>query len=412
MRILIVSSASTPRMKVGAKRFAFIAAHLERRGHEIETIARRIRRHELRDPTLPQPGRTHWIGSIFWHELPGRSLTARVYNRIVIGFLGMPDQEAGWLPPSVIAGRRVCKRFKPDIIIATAPTLTALMIGRLLSKDSGVPLVIDYRDPLTAFDWPDTSRGRLMRSPLRRKLERWVVRSAAAAVFSTQLIRGPFIDSFNKCAPKFLRVITNGFDELVSVEPSAIRANSFNIVYAGSLYGERRISTLLEALEELLVNRGSKETFAVHIFGSIPPGERARIEAIGLGNLLHEHAPVDHQQLVRYLKAADVLFLSSGSDMRYSLPYKTFDYLSVRRPILAVSPPGSAVATLFAEVDCGEVALADERQPIADALERLLGRQGDYSFAGIQEFTWARLAGRYEDLLHEVIANRDSRQSQ
>lgn len=216
MRILIISVAFLPRSVVGAKRFAFIGEQLERRGHQVETNSRRIRKHEPRDPSLPQPGLVHWAPSILPRELPGRGLLARIHNRLVARILGGLDKELGWLRASLLTGFRICKRHRADIITATAPTLSAFLAGAVLSGFYGIPLVLDYRDPLTAYDRPSGNEVQQNAIRLRSRLEQGAVRNADAAVFCSELIRGPFevrLNDIRDIRPGFLAVITNGFND-------------------------------------------------------------------------------------------------------------------------------------------------------------------------------------------------------
>lgn len=413
MRILLVAPCFSPRMVVGAKRFSFIGEQFERQGHEVEVLARRIRQHEAQDPTLPQPERVHWISSVFPHHVEADGLFSRIYNRILVSVIGMPDPEIGWLPSSIIAGRRIGRRFEPDVIIATGPPFTAFLTGSILSRSVDAPLILDYRDPWTAFDWPDTPQGRLMKSPRRRRLEKWAVESAGAAVFATESMQERFAANFDGRAPRIQAVITNGFEEPLGLEPKSIFDGGFNVIYAGSMYGERKVANLAIALKQLTHRRDVEPgQFAVHIFGRIGLDDREKLKAESVEHLVHEHAPVAHREIRQYMKGADALFLPSGGDVFYALPFKTFDYLSVCRPILAVTPPGSALAKFMGQVDCGEVAYRDDVVSIADALQRLMTRACDYSFAGRENFTWQEVANRYIGLAEEVVASLGRSRSQ
>ena len=394
-------------MDVGAKRFSFIGEQWENEGHEVEILARRIRSDEAKDATLPRPGRVHWIGSVFPRQLSRKGLIAQLYNRLISGFIGVPDPEVGWLPSSVLVGRRVCKAFKPDVIVATGPSFTSFLSGTTISRSMGVPLILDYRDPWTAFEWSDTRYGRRMKSPLRRRMEQWTVGSASALVFATESMLTRFKANSNAKMPELLRVISNGFNDQLSIPRMDLPADAFNILYTGNMYGERKLSTLAQAIEALRCRKGWEDAnFAIHIFGKIKGDDRERLTAMGLMRLVHEYSPVGHTEVLRYMKAADALFLPSGSDVSYALPFKVFDYLSVRRPILAVSPDGSAVAKLMAEIDCGEVSKVDEPLAIADALQNLVMRTSEYSYAGRENFMWQKVANQYAELIRNVIARK------
>ena len=60
--------------------------------------------------------------------------------------LNWPDGMIGWLPYCLAAGRRLAKGWKPDLIFASGPPFTVLLVGFGLSKLIGVPWVVEFRD--------------------------------------------------------------------------------------------------------------------------------------------------------------------------------------------------------------------------------------------------------------------------
>jgi hypothetical protein len=85
------------------------------------------------------------------------------------------------------------------------------------------------------------------------------------------------------------------------------------------------------------------------------------------------------------------------------LPFKLFDYLSVRVPILAVAPKDSAVADFMREVDCGEFADIDDPEAVRDALSSLLQVRKQYTFRGAERYTWDAIALCYMGVLNKDL---------
>jgi glycosyltransferase involved in cell wall biosynthesis len=161
---------------------------------------------------------------------------------------------------------------------------------------------------------------------------------------------------------------------------------------------------VIDALRELEQRQSSRDTrFAIHVFGKITPDDRQRIEEAGLGHLIREHASVGYKSVLQFMKAADILYLPSGGDVAYALPFKVFDYLKVRRPALAVTSSGSALAQFVTDHDCGEVVSSAEPAAIADAIERILRRKQEYSYRGREKYTWASIASQYDQLIREIV---------
>ena len=75
-----------------------------------------------------------------------RSRSQRVKDAITDLF-EIPDEEMGWIVPSLCAGFRAIKRDSLDAIYATGRPWTALVVGAILRQLTRKPLVVDFRDP-------------------------------------------------------------------------------------------------------------------------------------------------------------------------------------------------------------------------------------------------------------------------
>ena len=72
-------------------------------------------------------------------------------RRWILRNLILPDRTMTWLPFAVCKGIKIANRENIDIIFATCPPHSALLIGAVLKLFTRKPLVLDYRD-----DWIDT----------------------------------------------------------------------------------------------------------------------------------------------------------------------------------------------------------------------------------------------------------------
>ena len=90
--------------------------------------------------------------------------------------MGFPDTRIGWMPEARRKGLQIIRDWCPDILFASGPPFTTLLVGYLLSRATGVPLVVEFRDrwsedPYYPSPW---WRGRW-----DRWLEALIVRQAA-----------------------------------------------------------------------------------------------------------------------------------------------------------------------------------------------------------------------------------------
>ncbi len=402
IRVMICTPFYSPNSIVGAKRFAFLAKQFCDLGYDVSVLSLRQRAGSAVDPTLPTVSKNFSVRSLLPYEFDRKTIRGRLTS-VFWRFFRIPDQYIGWLVPSVVKGYKVAKRERPDVIIATGPPFTAFLTGVLLKKRIGCHLILDYRDPWAAYDWDEY--GKTLRGRICKRLERWAVGSADALVFVSDVMSERFTANYEGPDPKAGHVISNGFDEVVG-EPLDLGAGTTNVMYAGNFYGSRRVVPLVKALNRLeKESNPSACNFRLHVFGSIPSDERSLIESAGLRHLVVEHQPVDHETVRRFMLSADILYLPSGQEVAYALPFKVFDYLSVRRPILAVTPSHSAAARLVRNLRCGEVSEEDTEESIAAAIELLLSTSTNYDYSGIQGFSWQKIALQYDSLLQNMVAS-------
>src|SRR5699024_4810310 len=110
------------------------------------------------------------------------------------------------------AMRRLRRRFsrpgtRPDVIVATAPAIPTLMVGRALSLLWDVPLVVEMRDA-----WPDLVThvgpvGALVKGRVHREVTNW--QSGARAVVTTT---ARFAEVLRERGVDPVRVVRNGTD--------------------------------------------------------------------------------------------------------------------------------------------------------------------------------------------------------
>jgi hypothetical protein len=210
-------------------------------------------------------------------------------------------------------------------------------------------------------------------------------------------MRDEFVRAFGSIAPPRLEVIYNGFENFEAGSFEAVGSRSATkMLYAGKFYGARRLSVIAPVLAQLLT-RGeiSAETFQFHLYTVLNSRDRSLIRELRIESLIHVHSEVSYQEIKGVMVRSDILFLPSGDDVAYAVPFKFFDYLSARRPILAVAPKDSSVHRLMQSVDCGEFAEFGETAAILEALKTLIRKNKSYTFNGSEQFLWKNVASTY-----------------
>jgi glycosyltransferase involved in cell wall biosynthesis len=398
-KILIISFHFPPSTLVGAKRFAFLSQILHKK-YKVNVLTINEKYMSPKDLTINFGGILHRTAMYPSFNPIERKMLKRIFNSIWKRYLCAIDPYIGWILPAMLKGLKIVKRRGIDLIISTGPPFTTMVIGFLLSKMTSTNLILDYRDP-----WTNKIGGiqNIIRLKIMERLERMIVKHASALIFCSPAMKEDFVERFGEDTEKIYHVITNGFYNKDNIQGLSLGKFQKNVIYAGNFYGERKIKLLANAIIHAM-DKGiiTKENFCLHIFGKICREDKLAIIGYGLQDLVKEYPQVSYEKSIKYLEGAAILFLLSGSDMKYSIPYKFFDYLSVKRPILGVAPENSAVERIMSEIDCGRMAIINNEESILSNFCAMLREGNIHTYEGAEQYTWGKIAKRYSKVIDEV----------
>ena len=271
----------------------------------------------------------------------------------------LPDRWITWWLGAVPTGLRLIRTHRPAVIWSTYPIPTAHLIALTLHRLTGAPWVADFRDPMMDVD--DVSERRR-----HAWVERLVVRHATRLVFTTESARRMYLQRYPSLGPDRAVVIPNGYEEddfrglAAAASTPATTSGPFRLLHAGMIYREERDPLpLLRALARL--NREGRLTAETLRMELRDPGYEAEytsiIRDLGLAGVVQVLPPIPHRQALLDCAGASALLLLQGPTCNAQIPAKTYEYLRVGRPILALTPDGSDTAAILAE--CGGATRVD-----------------------------------------------------
>lgn len=397
-RVLVLSMFFAPCQEVGGKRFSFLSRYLSSAFPEYHVLARKERQ-DVADRTAFS-GNVHRCRMVPWFPPTTKHGAAYRLRRIWAKWICQIDPYIGWVLPAVVRGIRLIRKHDINVVIVTVPAFSAALAALMIARMARVKLILDYRD-----EW--TNNMTTYRKPfgryLSKALERAAVSQASAIVLCTDVMRRDFEKSFGELSSAVRTVIYNGFEH-EEFQPNVLSPRiDTNMIYAGNLYGNRQLSVIAPALRELMRTGDiSARTFRLHVFARLSAAQRAEIRKEGLEDIVQIHNPVSYDEIRGIFKGADILFLPSGDEVNYAVPFKFFDYLAARRPIFAVASRASAVYELMQSVDCGVFAEIGNQLEISAALSGLVANKKSYTFDGIERFMWQKSAARYASVIEDV----------
>ncbi len=319
--------------------------------------------------------------------------------------LFIPDPRIWWLGPCSRKLEKYLKEHPVDVIVTTGPPQSMHLIGRRLSKATGIPWVADFRDPWTKMFYfkhlPLTARS--LKKHLR--LEKAVLDDASAIIAVSPLVQ----KEFQEMTSTPVHLITNGFDEDdFSAETSCGRTGDerkFRVVQTGLFTADGNPLALWDVLAELCRDEIFRKRLEIRLAGQVDEAVTEAIRSRGLGDRLVLVGYVSHERAIAEQRDADLLLLPLRKEPEGKgvLPGKIFEYLAARRPVLGFGQTDGASAQVLKDSGAGVMRDWDDAEGIRETV--LLASEGRMSPDGgadLEKYTRRALTGQLAELLREL----------
>jgi glycosyltransferase involved in cell wall biosynthesis len=319
----------------------------------------------------------------------------------------------GWLAGGTRAGLEAIRRERVGVIFASGPPFTAHWIARRLADRTGLPLVLDFRDPwLGAPFYP--KRPALSRW-LDERLERSCVRRADAVLTVNRDIRDQLLARHPGLDPARLHLVPNGYDPADFAGQAWSPGEDWTLTHTGTLPNGRFPAGFTGALRRLLSEDPEAATrLRIRMIGRRDPEVERRLTEPPLDRVVRFEGYRPHAESVRALLESRLLllFIEEGPRAAGILTGKLFEYLGSGAPVLALVPEGEAAA-LVRRVRGGRVAAGDDEEAVLAALREAVRsfRAEQRAFGEpdrglVEEYSRPALTGRLAAILDSVSRTR------
>jgi glycosyltransferase involved in cell wall biosynthesis len=320
-------------------------------------------------------------------------------------YAALPDRWVTWCLGAIPAGIREIRKNKVDLIYTTFPVASAVLIGYLLHRLTGVPWVADFRDSMTEDNYP--------RDPLVRRVYRWLekqaARHASRLIFTASSTRQMYLQRFPDLAAEKCLVISNGYDEQdfsgLSQPAIAHQDAGIRMQHSGLIYPEERDPVpFFQALARLKKDeRISTNWFSVDL-RACGHEERYRevVTQLGIEDLVRFLPALPYRQALQDSNRAEALLLLQGASCDHQIPAKAYEYIRLRKPILALTSQTGDTAALLNE--CGGATIVDlaDQDAIYQALPGFLAavRAGTHSLPRMETISRYSRQSQARELAH------------
>jgi len=320
----------------------------------------------------------------------------------------LPDSYAGWAKRAASVARRRLQRGDIDCLLSSSPPDSAHLAAWRARRGLGVPWVADFRDPWVGLHLrtPPTSWHRAR----QERLEARVLDSADRILAASRTHAGQLRSRAPNREDHVVH-LPNGFEPATST--AGVRATSdaqsFEVVFTGTLSQMPETEVLLEALHELLARRPElRRRVRARLAGPYDRGYEDRAVALGLTGIVEFTGPQSHAEARALQRRADLLLLWKPPGMPTMVPGKLYEYLASGRPIVALLPEGEEAAELAERGGAVRLTPGD-RVSLAAEIERRVnqwlarGREPDREVDWLASHTRHALAARLARELDALI---------
>ncbi len=321
------------------------------------------------------------------------------------GNLFIPDARKFWIKPSVKFLKDYLEEEGIKKMVTTGPPHSLHLIGLKLKQEINLKWIADFRDPWTQIGYHKKLKLTKTSKQKHENLEREVLNSADQIITTSFTTKAEFSEKTSKP----ISVITNGFDGIENSVESFELDQKFSISHIGSLLSERNPTNLWKAIAELVKkNSAFAEDLELKLVGTVSEEVIASIKSVGLGEKLQLPGYVSHTQAIALQQKSRLLLLIEidSEETRGIIPGKLFEYLSAKRPILAIGPEKWDVQQILEETGSGEYFQYSEK----DRLKSLISahyeayKNGDSNFVkgDIQKYHRKNLTQKLASLIKSV----------
>jgi hypothetical protein len=253
-----------------------------------------------------------------------------------------------WAHRAAALAKQIVVRGVHEAVITSAPPHMSHEAGRIVSASTGLPFVMDMRDPWSLQPWLRES----VASPLwyrhAERFERSCIEQASLVVANTAPARAALVSLHPDADEKTITVMNGSDDDQL---PPHRDGERFVIRYAGTIYLDRDPQTLFRAAARVIESEKLEPAqFGIDILGRFADEERVPMLGMaakeGIADYVSVEPPRPHREALEFLAGATMLVIFPGSNM-LAIPAKVFEYVRFDSWLLALAEPESAIAQLL-----------------------------------------------------------------
>lgn len=350
LRILIVSARFPPANTMGSMTVQNMAESFLRLGHEVAVLT--MSHGPYSDMSLEiNDSLEVWRTRLYMPArlLPGVSSGSTVSSGNRIGYRRsllsksrnalVPDPYIAWAAPAALLARKHARQWAPDIVIASGPPHSSLLLGRRIAGYCGARFIVQMRD--LWLDNPYIHYGPLTRH-INERMERRVLGSAHAVMVTSSSAATRISAKYDDGRTDVYRPYAYLQDAVLPVSSADV---GVSVVHAGALYeGKRDPTKLINELNRLIK---PERPVTLTFVGDAPEPTtelRTGLSVVAIGK-------VDRREALARVAGADIalILLWEQEPDAHTIPGKLYEAIAMRRSVLVLGRESAELEQLLAD---------------------------------------------------------------
>lgn len=279
------------------------------------------------------------------------------------------------IPYAIAAAEKALRAHPCEAIVVNADPYAACLVGAELKRRTGLPLVLDLRDP-----WAPCQLRRPRRpAPVRwleDRLERHAVTAADRVILNTHGTLADYRAHYADLDPARFLAIRNHYDADLVAAGKHPGFDRFTLLFLGRFARFQHADVLLNALAELKQRGVGDGDLQLVVTGDFPETAWTLARGLGVQRMVHLHPHVPYREIGAVMAAADVLVALVQPGVTQRIASKLYDYLGAERPVISIGD-NPELLELLETTGAGIAIGHGDRAALADRIqvEMALGRQ-------------------------------------
>ncbi|MFZ9870660.1 MAG: glycosyltransferase [Candidatus Kapaibacteriota bacterium] len=270
-----------------------------------------------------------------------RKALSAISNTLII-----PDNKRGWARRAYTVAKELMQTADFDMIFVSGPPFSAMMAGAQLSSETGIPLVVDYRDLWYGNQFH--TYPTVWHRQQHQKMEHHVLARASKITCTNRRIKEKLLNTYRHLEFNDVVILPHGYDldDLRSTQPRPAgdpsTGTAFRLTYTGIFYDVVTPIPMFKAVRKLQQTRPEMR-LELHFAGILRDEYKRSAKRMGLDGIVVDHGYLPHRESVQLCQESDALWMMVGHTRNADTisSGKLYEYFGTRKPLLVSVPEGA-----------------------------------------------------------------------